>query len=131
MPLLPSDLVDQARQMIQEIEPRALLEHLDDDLVVIDVREIDEFTQGSIPGAVSIPRCILEFELTRHPALNCDSHPIVTKPEQPIYLYCRSGGRYALAAASLQTMGFENVWLLAGGFDAWTSQDHPVTRKSS
>ncbi len=131
MPLLPSDLVAQAKKLIQEIKPEALREYLDDDLVVIDVREVDEFTQGSIPGAINIPRGVLEFELSRHPALNCDPHPVVSKPEQPIYLYCRSGGRSALATATLQNMGFANVWSLAGGFDAWTSQNHPVARKSA
>ncbi len=125
MPLLPSDLVAQARQMIQEIKPQALRESLDDDLVIIDVREVDEYDRGSIPGVVNVPRGILEFELARHPILNCDPHPVVSKPAQPIYLYCRSGGRSALAAATLQSMGFENVWSLAGGFDAWTSQNHP------
>ena len=108
-----------------------LREHLDDDLVIIDVREGGEYNQGSIPGAINVPRGILEFELSRHPALNCDPHPVVSKPEQPIYLYCRSGGRSALAAATLQSMGFTNVWSLAGGFDAWTSQNHPVARSSA
>ncbi len=125
MPLLPSDLVAQAKQVIQEIKPEVLRECLEDDLVIIDVREGAEYDQGSIPGAVNIPRGILEFELARHPILNCDPHPVVSKPEQPIYLYCRSGGRSALAAATLQNMGFANVWSLAGGFDAWTSQNHP------
>ena len=131
MSLLPSDLVAQAKKLIQEIKPEALREYLDDDLVIIDVREVDEFTQGSIPGAINIPRGVLEFELSRHPALNCNPHPVVSKPEQPIYLYCRSGGRSALAAASLQSMGFANVCSLAGGFDAWTSQNHPVARSSA
>ena len=74
MPLLPSDLVAQARQMIQEIKPQALRESLDDDLVIIDVREVDEYDRGSIPGVVNVPRGILEFELARHPILNCDPH---------------------------------------------------------
>jgi len=124
MPLLPSDLVAQAKQMIQEIKAEALREYLDDDLVIIDVREADEYDQGSITGAVNVPRGILEFELARHPILNCDPHPAISKPEQPIFLYCRSGGRSALAAATLQDMGFENVWSLAGGYDAWTSQNN-------
>jgi len=131
MSLLPSDLVAQAKKLIQEIKPDVLREHLDDDLVIIDVREGGEYNQGSIPGAINVPRGILEFELSRHPALNCDPHPVVSKPEQPIYLYCRSGGRSALAAATLQSMGFTNVWSLAGGFDAWTSQNHPVARSSA
>ncbi|MBT5218488.1 MAG: rhodanese-like domain-containing protein [Woeseia sp.] len=127
MSLLPSDLVGHAKQAIQEIEPLALGKHLDDNPVVIDVREPDEFARGAIPGAVNIPRGVLEFELKQHPVLNCEPHPVVVMPEQPIYLYCRSGGRSALAAASLQTMGFANVWSLAGGYCAWESQGHPVS----
>lgn len=128
MPLLSSGLVDQAKQVIREIEPDTLLQRLSDRPVVIDVREPDEYSQGSIPDAINIPRGILEFNLNQHPALNGDSHAVVTHSERPIYLYCGSGGRSALAAVSLLRMGFTNVWSLAGGLGAWESQGHPVAR---
>ncbi len=47
-------------------------------------------------------------------------------PTQPIYLYCRSGKRSALAAQTLQNMGFRNVYSVAGGFKAWQESDQPV-----
>ena len=114
------DLVEQARTGIQEIpmsQAEAAIQAAD---VLIDVREPDEFREGHIEGALNIPRGVLEFKLSGAPELNArDLH---------VVLYCKTSGRAALAAASLQAMGYLNVKSIAGGFDAWVAAGRPVIK---
>lgn len=77
--------------------------------VVIDVRETDEHSQGTIPGALHIARSFLEIRIEK--AAPERAHPVV--------LYCASGTRSVLAARSLQELGYASVRSLAGGFTAW------------
>lgn len=98
--------VDQAEQAIREAD------------VLIDVREADEFAAGHLAGAVHIPRGLLEFKLTAMPALQARDLAVV--------LYCKTSGRAALAAQSMQAMGYLNVTSLAGGYDAWVAAGKPV-----
>jgi rhodanese-related sulfurtransferase len=86
--------------------------------VVLDVREPAEFDVGHLPGAVNVPRGVLEFRVGDHPAL--------INPTATILLYCKNGGRSTLAAHTLKQMGFENVHMLSGGFDGWTGTVHKV-----
>ena len=114
------DLVEQARTGIQEIptsQAEASIQAAD---VLIDVREPDEFREGHIEGALNIPRGVLEFKLSGAPELSArDLH---------VVLYCKTSGRAALAAASLQAMGYLNVKSIAGGFDAWVAAGRPVIK---
>lgn len=114
MPLLPIELVAEAMNKISEI-PCGGYGH-DDACVLIDVREPAEFQNGTIPGAVNMPRGVLEFMIHTHPGLQCESHPVKEKADSYIVLFCQSGGRSALAAASLQSMGFTNVKSMAEGW---------------
>jgi rhodanese-related sulfurtransferase len=91
-----------------------------DDAVVIDVREPNEHQEGHIPGSVNIPRGVLEAEVDTSPEMGGKIAPELQNPERAIYLYCRTGGRSALAADALQQMGFTNVLSLAGGMLAWS-----------
>lgn len=116
------DLVEQARTRIQEIplgDAEAAIQAAD---VVIDVREADEFHEGHIQGATNIPRGLLEFKLSGTPELGAR--------EMNIVLYCKTSGRAALSAASLQDMGYLHVKSIAGGFDAWTEAGKPVAKPS-
>lgn len=116
------DLVEQARTGIQEIsmsEAESAIQAAD---VLIDVREPDEFREGHIEGALNIPRGVLEFKLNGAPELSArDLH---------IVLYCKTSGRAALAAASLQEMGYLSVKSIAGGFDAWVAAGKPAIKPS-
>ena len=100
-------LVEQVRATIQEVNVEQLSEQLSSDGCFIDVREPNEFEQGHINGMVNMPRGTLEFQIASHPKLQDE--------DTPIYLICRSGGRSALAAESLQRM----VYSVAGGMMAW------------
>ena len=118
----PLELVAAAKEEIQEISP-AMLAQGAAGKVLIDVREPEEFAAGHIEGAVNHPRGLLEFTVKRHPVLAAlaESAP-AELADTEIVLYCRSGARSALAAQSLQALGFKRVYSLAGGYDAWRAQ---------
>lgn len=120
------DLVQQAKQHIREIDHETMLELQQRGIPIVDVREPAEFAAGHIPGSVSIPRGVLEFEIDGHPAVNCVKDPALGHRELPIVLSCRSGARSALAAAALRELGFVEPLSLAGGFNGWASAGRPV-----
>jgi sulfur-carrier protein adenylyltransferase/sulfurtransferase len=104
-------LVDAAKREIKEIDVDELkrMQKSGEDFTLIDVRDPDEWAQGTIPGAATISRGKLE--------LNVDQ--ATTEKNKPVVLYCGGGSRSALAAKSLKDMGFKNVISLAGGYRAW------------
>ena len=107
------DLVLEAKAQIHEValeDAETAIRAAD---LLLDVREADEFQAGHIPGAINIPRGVLEFKLSNDPAL--------CARELNIVLYCKTSGRAALAACSLQAMGYRHVQSLAGGFGAWSA----------
>ena len=82
-------------------------EIISDGAIVLDVRSLNEFNTGHIPGAVSLP--IDEIaEAVRH---------MIPDKEQIVLVYCRSGARSATAAAILADMGYQNVFDLGGILD--------------
>ena len=72
-----SDLVAEARAKIREVAPGAFHAAVAD-AVVIDVREPSEFETGHIPGAINIPRGVLEFQVDAHPAVANVSDPALS-----------------------------------------------------
>ena len=122
MPLTKTfqQLADEAKARISETtadEVEARLNNPDWQGIVIDVREQDEFRAGHLPGAHGIGRGILEYHIT----------DVVPDTEREIVLYCRGGNRSALAADSLQQMGYANVHSLAGGYRQWKEENRPET----
>lgn len=112
------DLVLAAKTRIQEVfleQAEQAIRHAD---VLIDVREADEFAAGHLPGAILVPRGLLEFRFSASPALAARDLKII--------LYCKTSGRAALAASVLCDMGYLNVQSIAGGFDAWAAAGKPV-----
>jgi rhodanese-related sulfurtransferase len=82
---------------------------------LVDVREDAEWAAGRIPGAVHLGRGVLERDIeARFP-----------DPATPLVLYCGGGFRSALAAASLQDMGYTHVLSLAGGVRTWQEARRP------
>jgi rhodanese-related sulfurtransferase len=120
------DLVAQARGQIREIGIEELLSLQAAGVPVIDVREPEEYAAGHLPGAVSIPRGVLEFEVDGHPAVNCRRDPALAHRDAPVVLHCRSGGRSALAADALRRLGFAQPLSLAGGLNAWLAAGRPL-----
>lgn len=129
MSLTARDLVAEARRLITEIEPADFARAAPWDEAVIDVREPGEFATGHLPGAINIPRGVLEFEIEAHPAIGCVTDTALADRQRPIVVYCRSGGRAALAAQSLQQLGFTDVRSIAGGIMGWTAAGLPVVAR--
>lgn len=122
MAMTPMDLVAAAKQNVREVnvaEAQALLGKA----LVLDVREPGEYAGGCIPGAVNIPRGVVEFQIGNHPAFQ-------GKQNAEILVYCLSGGRSALAAESLQKLGYTGLVSLAGGFKAWQEAGASVSSPS-
>jgi rhodanese-related sulfurtransferase len=112
------DLVTEAKSLIEAISPSEAEHLIKSADFVIDVREADEYHQGHVPGAINIPRGVLEFRMSSTPELE--------ERDRNIVLYCTSNGRGALAAKSLKEMGYLNVKTIAGGIDAWTAEKKPL-----
>jgi len=109
-------ILDEARAQIKSIdidEARRMLEK--PGTVLLDVREGDEWRQGHIPQAVGIPRGFLELRVEEK----------VPDHMTPVILQCASGTRSLLAARSLRELGYENVYNLTGGFNAWKDRGLP------
>jgi len=114
-----ADLAAAARQQgVPEVDCEQLigLKKANPQLLVIDVREREEWVRGHIPQAVHIARGVLERDLVKIAfAGQCSDENLST----PIVCYCGGGHRSLLAAQSLREMGLTQVSSLAGGFGAW------------
>jgi len=119
-----TDLVAEAKQRIQNLTVDQMAEELErGDALLVDLREPDERQEhGTIPGAVHAPRGMLEFWADP----TCSFHRAEFDPNRRVILYCGGGGRSALAADTLQHMGYANVAHLDGGFSAWKAAERPV-----
>lgn len=119
------DLVRDAKAQVENLSPEQVAAELDEgEAVLVDLREPQELqSTGIIPGAVHAPRGMLEFYAD--PSL--PYHREEFQPDRRIILHCASGGRSALAAKTLQDMGYTNVAHLDGGMKAWQEQGRPTT----
>jgi rhodanese-related sulfurtransferase len=90
--------------------------------LVVDVRDAPEVAaSGKVAGAVHISRGMLEFRADP----DLPSHDKNFAKDQPVILYCGSGGRAALAGKMLKDLGYERVYNL-GGFKDWADAGGPV-----
>jgi len=105
-----------ARSAIVEVEPCEVLTAAQSGVVLIDVREKNEFQRGHIPAAINLPRGLMELEIERR------APDLLVK----IIAYCNGGNRSALAVESLQRMGYANARSLRGGFQAWLDAGLPA-----
>ncbi|WP_152270384.1 rhodanese-like domain-containing protein [Agriterribacter humi] len=112
-----TDLVKEAKQQIENLTPVQVKEELSKgNATLIDIRESEELKEnGKIPGSVHAPRGMLEF----YADASLPYHRPEFDKNEKIILHCASGGRSALAAATLKQMGYENVAHLDGGIKAW------------
>lgn len=105
------DLVTEAKGQINEVTQDTLKQWLSEkkDLLILDVREPEDFQNGYIAGAVNVPRGMLELEIDE----------VAPNQDRTIVAYCGGGSRSALASQTLQVMGYDNVYSLAGGYRQW------------
>ncbi|MDX1691234.1 MAG: rhodanese-like domain-containing protein [Acidimicrobiia bacterium] len=89
---------------------------MDNDAFLLDVRTTEEFANGHIGDAVNIP--------LHDVAANLDAIPM----DRTVIVYCGSGYRAALAAAALQSLGYDNVSVFTGSWKAWKAAGEPVSQ---
>jgi molybdopterin/thiamine biosynthesis adenylyltransferase/rhodanese-related sulfurtransferase len=105
------DLLRAAKGRITEITPEEAEARLGS-ATFLDVRELDEYEQGTIPGSVFLPRGHLESQ--------ADSK--LGDKARPVVVYCAAGNRSAFAAETLEQLGYEDVVSMAGGFGRWKNE---------
>jgi rhodanese-related sulfurtransferase len=111
------DLVAEAKKNITMIsleDAKALFDK--GGVIFLDCREPKEYKSGHIPGAINIPRGLLEFKIEGK----------ISDKNANIVMYCKSGGRGCLACESIGDMGYKNVKNMEGGWMAWSKAGYPV-----
>lgn len=109
-------LMDEARGAVGELSPQQVSELLRNDgkHVVLDVREKEEYREGHLEGAVSVPRGFLEMKMDAE----------VPDKSTPIIAYCAGGVRSLLAGKVMKEMGYEDVTSMSGGYTAWKNEGY-------
>ena len=109
------ELLQQTKDEIDEVDARTA-----QDLggaLWIDVRELEEWQEGHLPGAVHVPRGYLESRI----------EGVAADKSTPLVVYCAAGNRSAFAAKTLLELGYEDVHSLAGGFTDWKRNGLDIT----
>lgn len=113
-------LVDDAKLRIREADFREIKLRLDrrEKLILIDVREDNEWARGHLPGAVHLGKGVIERDVEQ----------AFPDKQAALVLYCGGGFRSALVADNLQKMGYTNVISMDGGWRGWTAAGYPVEK---
>src|SRR3712207_1709033 len=112
-----AEVIRQIRSQVDEVDPREVHEHLRNGVVLVDVRETEEWDTGHIPGAKHVPRGYLESRI----------EGVVGDRDARVVVYCASGRRSALAAHTLrELLGYENVASMTGGITLWKDRGYEV-----
>lgn len=123
MTITPQQLVAEAKAQIRETDVASAAKLLNEGVLCLDVREPAEYESGCLPGAINLPRGVVEFRIGEHPAFADKSKPVV--------VYCKTGGRSALAVLNLQRIGFSNLFSMSGGVEAWGQQGLPLVKDTT
>src|SRR5436190_17704676 len=104
-------IMEEARRLVPEVSVQDVRGRLDksDRATLLDVREKEEYREGHLDGAISLPRGFLEMRVEE----------AVSDKATPIIAYCAGGTRSLLAAKQLKDMGYQNVISMNGGYGAW------------
>ncbi len=124
-PPVVTQKVQAAQKQVKTIgmeEYRKVVENPGDALIV-DVREPHEYAAGHVPGAINIPRGLLEFQVWKHVGF-----PANIEMGRTVYLQCQSGNRASLAAQSLAELGFTHSTAVVMGLEDWQKAGHPFVK---
>lgn len=115
-------LVESTKGHIKELSVTEVMTKLDAKVAfkLIDVREDHEWVNGRLPTAIHLGKGIIER----------DVETLAPDITEEIVLYCGGGYRSALAAESLQKMGYTNVYSMDGGYRGWLEMDYPLAKES-
>ena len=116
-----AEFIRKIKSQIAEVDPSDVRAAMSDAngngaIALIDVRESEEVARGLIPGATHVPRGYLESRIDG----------AVPDRSRPVVLYCASGNRSALAARTLEELGYENVESMTGGYTLWKDRGYQV-----
>jgi len=113
-------LVEQALSKVPEVDVYQVKNKFDkgEKFVLIDVREDNEWNLGRIPTAIHLGKGIIERDI----------ESTVEDRNTELILYCQGGFRSALAAESLNKMGYQNVSSMSGGFSAWVENNFSISQ---
>jgi len=111
-----AEYIRQIKDQIAEIDPSDVHGLLDDGVALVDVRDSEEWDQGHLPGATHVPRSFLESRIEGS----------VPDKTQRVVVYCASGTRSALAAKTLQEIGYDTVESMTGGITLWKDRGYDV-----
>ncbi len=112
-----AEVLRQIKNRIEEIDPSDARDLASNGAVLVDVREIDEWSAGHIPGAKHVPKSYLESRIEGAAA----------DRSQHVILYCQSGNRSAWAARTMiEDLGYEHVESMTGGFTLWKDRGYDV-----
>src|SRR5215213_8300305 len=112
-----AEIIRKIRSQVEEVDPAEVREHLGNGVVLVDVRESEEWDAGHIRGAKHVPRGYLESRI----------EGAVKDRSQRVVIYCASGQRSALAANTLKKLlGYENVASMNGGITLWKDRGYDV-----
>jgi rhodanese-related sulfurtransferase len=113
-------LVQDAKQRVKETNVPDVKRRIDagENLILVDVREDNEWAKGHLPGAVHMGKGVIERDIEQQ----------VSDTGTKLVLYCGGGFRSALAADNLQKMGYTNVESMDGGWRGWTEAGLPTVR---
>jgi rhodanese-related sulfurtransferase len=121
--LTTAGLIATARQQVENLPPDSVQEEAGHGVLLVDLREPEERARtGAIPNSIHAARGMLEFYADPTNAY----HRPEFDPDQRTILYCASGGRSALAATTLQQLGYRDVAHLDGGIKAWLEAGKPI-----
>jgi rhodanese-related sulfurtransferase len=122
-PASVKELVANTRKQVKSIDMAGFKSVFDakTNALIVDVRNPDEYATGFVPGAVNVPRGLLEFTIWGEVGF-----PDKTDMNRKIYLYCKTGGRCTLAAKTLQDLGFTDVTAVVMVFEEWRKAGYPV-----
>jgi sulfur-carrier protein adenylyltransferase/sulfurtransferase len=111
------EILRQAKSQIREITVHDVQDKFNPEngFALLDVREDDEWQQGHLDKAVFLPRGFLEVKADK----------VLADKSQPIVVYCAGGVRSALAAKTLQDLGYTDVYSMRGGFNEWKNNGMP------
>lgn len=116
--LTAKEMIAEAKQAAGTVDIAELKSMRDNGALVVDVREPGEWQEGHIEDAVAIPRGTLEMKITE----------VESDQQRPVVTYCASGGRAALAAATLQRMGYSEAVASEAGFDDLQAAGLPCSK---
>jgi rhodanese-related sulfurtransferase len=112
------ELVNDALTRIPEISAEEVSKKLEtnEDFVLVDTREKEEYEAGHLPNAIYLSKGVIERDIEQH----------VPDLDKEIVLYCGGGYRSALAADNLKKMGYKNVKSQAGGWREWNEKGFEI-----